>query len=195
MLSLPNLKAPPWLALCAVTVSACGAVDAINPFSENSPAPDCPRVGLAPNADHITAFENGPGRDISNVVFEGEITGFKGECEYKGGSPDYTQVVLNLRISFDLILGPAAKGREQRFEYFVALPEFFPRADGRTRFSATVIFPPRRNRVTFSDNPLEITIPLDENRKGPDIKVGIAFDLKREQLNYNRSNTRIRLRE
>ncbi|MEE2761501.1 MAG: hypothetical protein VYE18_08660 [Pseudomonadota bacterium] len=143
----------------------------------------------------MTTFEIGPGQDISNVVFEAEIKGFKGECEYKGDFPDYTQVVLNLRVSFDLILGPAAQEREQSFDYFVAVPEFFPRTDGRSRFSASVNFPPRRNRVTFSDDPLEITIPLDENRKGPDTKVVISFALTREQLNYNRSNTKIRLRE
>ena len=51
-------------------------------------------------------------------------------------------------------------------------------------------FPPRRNRVTFTDDPLEIKIPLDENRKGPETKVVISLALSRDQLNFNRSNTK-----
>ena len=188
-------KAPALLALAAAALSGCGAVNAINPFTDAVVVPPCPQVELLPDADHMTVFANGPGRDISDVVLESEIKGFKGECEYVGGAPDYTEVVLNLRVSFDLILGPASRRRDHKFGYFVAMPDFFPRKDGKSGFSAAVKFPPRRNRVTFTDDPLEITIPLSESRRGPDTKVVISFALSRDQLNFNRSNTKTRLRK
>lgn len=192
---MATIRAPALLALCAAALSACGAVNAVNPFTAAVVVPACPQVGLLKDADHMTVFGDGPGRDISDVAFESEIKGFKGECEYVGGAPDYTEVVLNLRVSFDLVLGPAARGREQKFKYLVAIPEFFPRKDGRSGFSAAVTFPPRRNRVTFTDDPLEITIPLGESRRGPETKVVISFALSRDQLNYNRSNSKTRLGE
>jgi hypothetical protein len=188
-------RAPALLALAAAALSACGAVDAVNPFSESVSVPACPQIGLLKDADRMTMFGDGPGRDISDVVFESEIKGFKGECEYVGGAPDYTEVVLNLRVSFDLLLGPAARKRDQKFSYFIAIPDFFPRKDGKSGFSAAVKFPPRRNRLTFTDDPLEITIPLSESRRGPETKVVISFALSRDQLNFNRSNSKTRLRE
>jgi hypothetical protein len=183
------------MVLAAAALSGCGAIDAVNPFTDAVVVPACPQIGLLKDADHMTVFGDGPGRDISDVVFDAEIKGFKGECEYVGGAPDYTEVVLNLRVSFDLLLGPAARGRDHKFGYFVAMPDFFPRQDGKSGFSAAVKFPPRRNRVTFTDDPLEITIPLSESRRGPDTKVVISFALSRDQLNFNRSNTKTRLRE
>ena len=194
-LTMVPYKTPALLALCAAALSACAAVDAVNPFTDAVVVPACPEVGLLKDADHMTMFGDGPGRDISDVVFESEIKGFEGECEYVGGAPDYTEVVLNLRVSFDLILGPAARGRDYKFGYFVAIPSSFPRKDGKSSFSAMVNFPPRRNRVTFTDDPLEITIPLSESRRGPDTKVVISFALSRDQLNFNRSNSKTRLRK
>lgn len=188
-------KAPALLALAVAALSGCAAVDAVNPFTDAVVVPACPEIQLLKDADHMTVFGGGPGRDISDVVIENEIKGFKGECEYVGGAPDYTEVVLNLRISFDLMLGPAARGRDHTFGYFVAIPDFFPRKDGKSSFSAAVKFPPRRNRVTFTDDPLEITIPLSESRRGPETKVVISFALSRDQLNFNRSNSKTRLRE
>jgi hypothetical protein len=193
--SLREFKTPSFLALSAVLLSACGAVNAINPFADKVVVPDCPQIGLLKDADHMTVFRKGPGRDISDVVFETEIKGFKGECEYVGDPGGYTEVVLNLRVSFDMILGPAARGREHQLKYFIAVPDFFPRTDGKSGFSAAVKFPPRRNRVTFTDDPLEIKIPLDEIRKGSETKVVISLALSRDQLIFNRSDTKTRLRK
>ena len=192
---MATFRAPALLALSATALSACGSVNAINPFGETVTLPACPEVGLLKDADHMTVFAKGSGRDISDVVFETEIKSFKGECEYVGDAPDYTEVVLNLRVSFDLILGPAARGREQKFDYFFAIPALFPGKDGKSEFSAAVKFPPRRNRVTFTDDPREITIPLSESRRGPETKAVISFALSRDQLIFNRSNSKTRLRE
>jgi hypothetical protein len=183
------------LALFGLLLSGCSVVRAVNPFDEARVVPGCPPIGLLKDADQMTIFRDGPGRDISDVVLETEITGFKGECEYIGDPGSYTEVILNLRVSFDMILGPAGRRRDHKLEYFIAVPDFFPRQDGRSEFSAEVKFPPRRNRVTFTDDPLEITIPLDENRQGPETKVVISLALTRDQLQFNRSNSKTRLRE
>tara|TARA_B100000315_G_C14567945_1_gene583923 strand:+ start:1908 stop:2495 length:588 start_codon:yes stop_codon:yes gene_type:complete len=183
------------LVLGGSLLAACESLDAINPFSGGVAVPECPPVALLKDADRLTAFAPGSGRDISDIVLETEITGFKGECEYIGDDGEYTEVVLDLRVSFDMILGPAAQRRDHQLKYFIAIPDIYPRPDGRSDFTAKVVFPPRRNRVTFTDDPLEIKIPLNENRKGPDTRVVISIALSREQLQFNRAKTKTRLRE
>ncbi|NQV55853.1 MAG: hypothetical protein HQ503_08350 [Rhodospirillales bacterium] len=186
------------IGICIAFLSACeapGSLDALNPFGEKIVAPNCPKVGLLKSVDRLTKFAEGGSRDITDVAFETEITGFTGDCEYIGKGGKYSEVKVSLRVAFDILLGPAAHERKFNLNYFVAIPEFHPRPEGRADFTAKVEFPPRRNRVSFTDDLIEITIPLDATRAGPDTEVLIGFAVNREQLEYNRKNERSRLRK
>ena len=129
-------------------------------------------------------------REVSNIIFEAELTGFKGDCEYLGEDGDYDRVGLSLNVSLDIIRGPAAKTPKIEFSYFVALPDFFPHPNGKVHFSRVLEFPKGINSMSFVDEEIEITIPLNKQRRGPETKILIGFDLTKSQLEFNRQTLR-----
>ena len=168
-----------------VFLVACETINDFNPFDTNI-LPRCPTIKFLKDADKITAYKPGTGRDISDISYEAELTGFSGECEYFGDDGIYTSVTLTLQVSLDITLGPAEKTRRVKLNYFVAIPAFFPDPKGKSSFSRIVKFPRDRNSISFVDDVIEIAIPLNENRQGPGIKVFTGFELSKDQLEFNR---------
>ena len=89
-------------------LTACESVDNFNPFSDTkSGPPKCPTIKFLKDADEITVYKSGPGKDLRDIIFEAELTGFKGECEYVGINGIHTKVVLTLQLGLDITRGPA----------------------------------------------------------------------------------------
>ena len=179
-------------AVIAVVVFlvACENIDELNPFGTSNKVPQCPTIKFLKDADKITAYKPGVGRDISDISYEAELTGFSGECEYVGDHGIYTSVNLTLQMDLDITRGPAETTRKVRLNYFVAIPEFFPNPKGKSSFSRLIEFPQDRNSISFVDDAIEIIIPLNENRHGPRIKVFAGFELSKDQLKFNRERNR-----
>ena len=175
------------VGLCCSVLAACEATEGLNPFDGSKVVvPECPTVKLLRDADKITVYRPGPGRDITDIVYEAKLTGFSGECEYVGDNDVFQEVVVSVRAKFDLARGPAATKRTADLKYFVAVPEFFPAPEGKRNFVRRVGFPMGRNNITFNDDFVEIRIPLTKDRKGPGSRVYIGFHLTQDQLNLNR---------
>ena len=152
-----------------------------NIFEKKIPPP-CPQVMVLQDAANILRYRNGPGRDITDTSFEGKIVFIGGECDYGKNN-----VVLNVEIVFALALGPANTERVAEFEYFVAIPRFHPRPEGKRKFPIKVPFPSRRTRVRFTDN-IEIDIPLAGEISGTGNEVYFGFQLTREELERNQNS-------
>ena len=177
----------------AVILSACnGAVSDLNPFStaKKVVVPPCPVVRLLKDADKITQHRAGPGKDITDIVYEGDLTGFRGNCEYLGEPGKYTSVVLTLRIAMDVTRGPANRSGKAQLSYFVAIPEFYPAPSAKTSFTRTLAFQRNRNSLSFVDDEVVLRIPLSAARPGPKSAVVIGFSLTPEQLEFNRRRGR-----
>ena len=168
-------------------LAACKTISDLNPFeTAKNILPQCPTVKLLKDADKIINYKPGVGRDLSDISFEAELTGFSGECEYIGNDGIYTGVALTLKLGFDITRGPAEKARKVKLAYFVAVPEFFPNPRGKSAFSRVVVFPRARNSISLVDDPIEIEIPLKQNRYGPEMKIFVGFQLTKDQLELNR---------
>ena len=175
------------MGLCFSVLAACEATEDLNPFDgPKVVVPACPTVKLLQDADKITVYSPGPGRDITDILYEAKLTGFSGECEYVGENGAFQEVVVSVRAKFDLARGPADTRRIADLKYFVAVPEFFPAPEGKRQFVQRVRFPIGRNNITFNDDFVEIRIPLTKGRKGPGSRVYIGFHLTRDQLDLNR---------
>jgi len=175
------------MGLCFSVLAACEATEDLNPFDgPKVVVPACPTVKLLQDADKITVYRPGPGRDITDILYEAKLTGFSGECEYVGDDAVFHEVVVSVRAKFDLARGPADTRRIADLQYFVAVPEFFPAPEGKRQFVRRVGFPIGRNNITFNDDYVEIRIPLTKDRKGPGSRVYIGFHLTQDQLNLNR---------
>ena len=174
-------------------LTACESVDNFNPFSDTkSGPPKCPTIKFLKDADEITVYKSGAGKGLRDIIFEAELTGFKGECEYVGNNGIHTKVVLTLQLGLDITRGPAEKTRSVKLSYFVAIPDFFPKPEGKVSFNRVVIFPQDRNSITLLDEAIEIVIPLNKTRRGPQTKVLVGFELTKSQLEFNRQRIRNR---
>ena len=61
----------------------------------------------------MTKFKPGPGRDITDILFEAEIVNFAGDCDYDEG-----QAEIELSVQIRVERGPANKGRDDRVRIF-----------------------------------------------------------------------------
>jgi hypothetical protein len=159
----------------------------------------CPSVNILNDANRLTMYRAGPGRDLSDIAYEAQMTSFDGNCVYTAANKEqeklnkYHEVTLNLRPHFRVTPGPALTGQRVTVNYFVAMPAYYPNAEGRADFSRAIDVPPARTPVDFTDAEIQITIPLGEDRSGASTEVFLGFALDEEQLKQNRGRSSGRL--
>ena len=150
-------------------------------------APPCPNIVIVQELAHLTEFKPGEGRDLTDVVLEGRVTGFDGFCETDLDEGAAGEVEVELRVVFTASRGPANTDRKGSFRYFIALAD----RDGNTVqkhvFDSAVEFPGNRNRVAPFEE-LTLKIPLRAGENGADYTAYVGFQLSPEQLDYNRSS-------
>lgn len=144
--------------------------------------PPCPGVVAPRDAGTLVRYGEGPGRDLTDMVFEASIADFSGTCDYNRAR---TSVDFDLGIVFDVSRGPAAEGRTVSFEYFVALPAFHPAPEGKRTFRFEVTFEGNRHRVRAGDR-VRLVIPMAQGTTAEDYPVYVGFQLTPEELAANR---------
>jgi hypothetical protein len=168
-----------------------------NPFSSKSaPPPVCPTASVLDEANRITVYRPGAGRDISDIVYEARLLGIDGDCKYdilqKSKNPaeqTYSAVTANLRAKIRVTPGPAMTGFKVPVTYFVAIPAFYPNPEGRSEFTREVETSAARTQVDVTDANIEIRIPLNAERRGESVAIYMGFVLTEEQLRENRTRT------
>lgn len=153
-------------------------------------APPCPVIGIVQDAASLTLFVSGPGRDLTDMTLEAEITEFDGFCNTDIDEDDGTGVVeIDLRLLFSAMRGPAAVSREAQISYFIAITDQKENILAREIFTFDFEFEGNRNRIGYVDETIQ-TIPIRSGQVGEDFKVLIGMQLNEEQLIYNRNNRR-----
>lgn len=146
------------------------------------PGPACPDVLTLRDAGSMVRYREGPGRDLTDVVFEARVAGFSGECDY---AKDRSSVTLDLGVAFEVLRGPANESRTATFEYFVAVPAFHPAPQGKQNFTATVEFTGNTGRMRTGER-IKLVIPMEKGKTGEDYPVYVGFQLSEEELRDNR---------
>ncbi len=179
-------------AAMTMLVAGCGAYDAL--FGSGEIPPPCPHVAVFSDANTITRFHQGTGRDIIDVNFEGEITDIYGSCEHDidddtlGGT-----LTVEISLNIDLARGPANKDRRAAFDYFVAVADASKNILNKKIFGVDVEFPGNFTRLgwtDYPDQPVLLDIPLKAGKTGKDFNIFVGFQLTREELEYNRRRLR-----
>jgi hypothetical protein len=182
---------------CAVLGSAllilggCSTIEEVTEelplIGKSVPPPPCPQIKVLADASNITQFRPGPGRDITDILLEAEITAFSGACEYEGDDGLWERVKVELEsIRFDVTRGPASRVRSAKLRYFVKIPHFYPSPIGAAEFDFRVAFPENRNSIEVSDSGIEVDIPLRRGARGADFIIYLGFVLNEEQIERNR---------
>ncbi len=158
-------------------LAACGS----DPFGE-TPVPACPRAFLPSDTAQLTEFSP-KGRDLTDVVFEAGMEGYKGECSY---DLDDKEVDILISPQFTAQMGPAATDRTQHLQYFVALKDPAGNFVQKSVFDVNLTFPKDANRVRYTDEQVALHVPLDDVNAGPNYEIYMGFQLNHDQLDYNR---------
>ncbi|MBE1236252.1 hypothetical protein IHV25_01095 [Phaeovibrio sulfidiphilus] len=145
----------------------------------------CPHVRIDAATAQLVQFGPGPGRDVTDERLSARVLVPEGGCAY-----DSSGVTVDMNVSFQLELGPAARdGREAAFEYFVAIPEFYPSEAAKQVYPVSVRFPDSVDRIVYRDERVEVRLPLEagEDASGLDIYVGLQ--LTEGELRYNQARS------
>lgn len=166
-------RAVPILLAAMLAVTAC---------SREKPEAACPRGVIPADSASITRFRDGPGRDLTDVVSEGEIVNILVQCKY-----DKKAVTVDLQIAVTGDRGPADRSRVAEFEYWIAIVD--PQQNVVTKQPARVRFQFTDNRTRLGQilSELEPYIPLADLNKGPEYQIMVGFQLTPEELAWNRS--------
>ncbi|WP_413204751.1 hypothetical protein [Rhodospirillum sp. A1_3_36] len=170
---------PALAAAVVLTLSGCGAFEADDKRK-------CPEIRIDATTADMTRFRPGPGRDVTDITLTGELAGFQGTCQY-----DDSGVSVDMYLSFSMALGPAAVDRAAEFQYFVAIPQFFPDPAAKQVYTAQAEFPPNVSRVRYRDEEVSIRLPLEKDQSAAGTEIYVGFQLSPEELRYNQTKGRV----
>ena len=138
---------------------------------EDAFAPPCPSTAILRDAADLSRYR-GSGRDLTDRVLVGRITGLKGACKRDGAGIVDTTVSVGL----ELTRGPAAPGRQADVAYFVAVTEG-ERILDRQVFPLHAEFPPNTDRLSLAGNEVDLRLPVSANKSAAGYKVWVGFVL------------------
>jgi hypothetical protein len=146
----------------------------------------CPQGGIAPDANVVVQFRDGPGRDITDVVLQAQVVDMRIDCQYAKGKTAKPSVSVDLQVAFKAERGPAERSRKVRVPYFIAIVD--PSKSIVTKEVYFVDFEWTDNRpvtgaIVGDYSPF---IPLASNFDGPSYQILVGFQLSEAQLDWNR---------
>jgi hypothetical protein len=141
----------------------------------------CPQGVIPADSAHVTRFRDGPGRDLTDVLSEGQIYDVLIQCKY-----DKKSVTVDLQIGFIGSRGPADRSRNADFEYWVAIVDPEDNIIQRTSSRAVFQFKDNESRLTLVKDDLEPYIPLSDLKVGPNYQIVVGFQLSADELTWNR---------
>jgi hypothetical protein len=158
----------------ALALAGCGL------FGGSSPPHACPDAVMLADAKRITLYRAGPGRDLTDVEFEGEIARIASTCKY--GKHE-----LTITLTADLVAtrGPAASDSKAVLPFFVAVTDGARNIVAKKVFDSDIPIPPGQRRAGVREE-IEQVIPLPEGEPAPYYEVVVGFQLTAEQLERNR---------
>lgn len=144
--------------------------------------PTCPVLGVLADASHVRFYQEGSGREQSDVTYELEF--IRGELRECNRDDDK----LSSEIRFDIVArkGPAGAD-DARFTYFVSILGPDSKVVSKELYEHSADFKSDKPEVRFSieKNDIEITPP--EGKDGLGYEILLGFQLSREQLDLNRA--------
>lgn len=148
---------------------------------DREPPPPCPRAFPVADARTLTRF-TGPGRDLTDVVFEARIEDVTLICDY-----DDDVIEADLRVRVLVVDGPADRERLVALTYFVAIATRDHQIVAREEFDLSIPFEGNRTRVLATED-ISPRIPLAPGQSGEDYVVYVGLVLTPDEFQYNREN-------
>jgi len=170
----PTLRLLPAI-LATAALAACSA-PALTEF-----APSCPRVAVLADAADLSRYRPGGGQDLTDLIADGRIAGFQGDCQRE----DKEHVRASLSVDLAVQRGPAAPSRRIDVSYFVAVREG-ERILDKQIYPLRVDFPENRDTVRVTGPEASLLVAVSKEKSAAAYDVLIGFQLTPEELALNR---------
>jgi hypothetical protein len=152
----------------ALSLAACGGGTPETVYS-------CPQPFTVQDAERLTHFKEGAGRDPRDIAYEASIVGSATKCSLSRNRLDVT---LYLRIS--VTAGPSASAGRTSVPYFVRVLDSANNVVQSQELSADFRLTSGNPRGS-SQEELTLTLPLDGA-----FRIAVGLKPTPEELNYNR---------
>ena len=162
------------VVLLGLALAACTVFD-------TGPQLPCPRAVVLGEAAEMVEFRPGPGRDLTDVLYTGEVVGISSACEYDEDGYVDSEVLLTVALT----RGPAAEGNIGRFTYFVAIADPDEKIIAKKVFPVEVEYPGFGPRVAVQEE-IGQRIYYAPNADARFYRVFVGFQLTRDQLEFLR---------
>ncbi len=194
-ISLLKTNTKSWISvILLVSVALVGGCETAskvtNIFSKSIILP-CPDYRILAVAANYTAYKEGPGRDLTDVDFEGKYNNMRLGCLTKMDKE--TKIgTMEVDITLDFIAqrGPANKTRKATFPYFISVTDLNNKILYREEFKVSVSFAGNRTGLGFRNDPVTLELDLKPGRTGENYIVFTGFIVTPEQLKNNRARRR-----
>ncbi len=142
----------------------------------------CPRLEIVGDLSRVAKFQQGPGRDLSNLLYAARFDDVKVSCKY-----DKTGVTIDMTVSLVGERGRAGdKIPKADVTYLVAIMDGKRSIIREERFTSSFDF--SENRVAAINDELVERIPLPPTAPGSDHTLILGFQLSPEEIDFNEKN-------
>ena len=170
-------RAAPLVLLLLPLLSGCGP-------ARDEFAPACPVANVLPPTGDIVEYRpNSTGRDLTDLVLQGKVTGITGKCQ-PGDRKNKLDVAVT--IMFEFARGPAMQGNAINVPVFVAVTEGDHILDKKV-YAVSTAFPPNVDRTHFSSAAVDMSLPVAKDKSGAAYTILAGFQLTPQQLAANRA--------
>jgi hypothetical protein len=171
---------PPVAAVFALGIAGA-ALSGCSWFSKKTEV--CPRVQILADAAQLTNYRPGDGRDVTDVVYQGEVSSVTSECKY---DKDTKTVDMTATLTLVATLGSASRQGNVTLPFFVSvIDRKTQNVLNKVNFQSAVPFPEGRRRSGVSEEIAE-RIKIAAGHKVTDYEVLVGLQLTEEQLEANR---------
>jgi hypothetical protein len=140
----------------------------------------CPRVSLLGDAAKMTRYRDGPGRDLTDVVYEAKVLDVNWSCKYLDNR-------VRVEATIDIVAqrGPASGGANAQVPFFVAIIDASQEIIAKKTFASEVEFRDGRRRAGIREE-IEQIVFLKKDEIGTDYEIIVGLQLTEQQLQQNR---------
>lgn len=175
------------MLLCFLA-AGCSAVEKVTDVFAAPLILPCPEFRVIAEAASLIRFRDGPGRDLTDVNFEGKIANVQLGCV---SNISKKTRVGSMNVDVSLILnaarGPANKDRKAKFPYFIRILDKNEKILKALDLDATIDFPGNKTRLQFRTPPLTFILPITPKWPHSYYRIFVGFKLSREDLKFNRA--------
>jgi hypothetical protein len=165
----------------ALSLGACGWFGSSK--SEDSSSVYCPPPLKVADAQRLTRFKEGPGRDPRDIAFEASLIASATTCEL-----NRSQLNVNLIMRISVNAGPSVGAGTTQVPYFVRVINNSGGVLQGQEFTADFRLTPANPRGT-SQEELTLRLPYNEISDLAGYRIAIGLKPTQDELNYNRQAT------